>query len=569
MTRSHSLPTRALLIALSPLLLAAGACKSDKPLGPAPGCTISDAQTLPNLNRFQGTVVALDEGKTCAAALLGDARYLIVPQFAIAYNEPDKTTFLIGPGSPTTTTAATSASLTAAAAQRTASGTSVATVDEGSIPRRQRAFDGLLRTRERALVPAAQAERAARGGRSAPVARASTAAAAQPATSRTFKVLGNLDGTSVKSSTGTLRYAGTNVLVYVDVNTPTGFTETQIQNFGRLFDETLYPVTVGAFGPPSDIDQNARIVVLMTPLINALTTKADCEENNEFVTGYFYGVDLLTTQANSNKAEVFYSMVPDPQAQFSCAQPVFNVSQYVPATFVHELQHMISFGQHVGVFGGQDEDTWLNEGLSHIAEEIAANHYLSRGRPDSAAPFNRGNLNNARAYLSKITDYSVTTYSDFGALEERGATWLFLRWLADQKEPTLGGTTVFRALVQTKRTGVANVEAVAQETFGQLFGSFGIALYTDSIPGVPRTSIPDRFRFKTRNLRRDLAPYPVFADPADAQPPGATNSMVQGTMKHYQITTATGARTPVRFSRPDLRAFNYDLGPQVGIFRLQ
>jgi len=539
-----------------------GGCKSDKKLGPVPGCTAADAQTSPNLSIFQGTVVALDGGKTCAAALPAGGRYLVVPQFAIASDNPTKTSFLIGPGDPTTTTATTSL---AASASRASLGVAAGDGDAGLGP--QQMLDRTLRARERELVPVAQSERAARikaGGNSP---RLSTVAV-DPALSRSFKVLGDLDGKSIKTSNASLKYTGNNVLVYVDVTAPTGFTDAQIQSFGKLFDETLFPLEIAAFGEPSDIDANQRIVVLMTPLINALTTKSDCETKNEFVTGYFYGVDLLTTQTNSNKGEVFYSMVPDPTGQFSCVQPIFNVSQYVPATFIHEFQHMISFGAHVVQRGGNDEDTWLNEGLSHIAEELAANYYTARSRPDSAEPFVRGNRGNGKSYLSSITDYSVTTYSDFGALPERGATWLFLRWLSDLKDPTLGGTAVLRALVQTNRTGVENVEAVANESFGQLFGAFGIALYTDSIPGYPRSSVPERFRFKTRTLRRDLAPYPLFLDQADPTPSGVTNSMVQGTMKHYSLTAASGAATPVRFSRTDRRALNGDLAPQVGIFRL-
>ena len=75
-------------------------------------------------------------------------------------------------------------------------------------------------------------------------------------------------------------------------------------------------------------------------------------------------------------------------------------------------------------------------------------------------------------------------------MEERGATWLFLRWLASPK-----GEGIFGQLVQTSNTGIANIEAVAAEPFGALFGDFSAALVVDSIPGVPRTSVPTRFRF--------------------------------------------------------------------------
>ncbi|MHB1312778.1 MAG: hypothetical protein ACYC3L_12250, partial [Gemmatimonadaceae bacterium] len=45
----------------------------------------------------------------------------------------------------------------------------------------------------------------------------------------------------------------------------------------------------------------------------------------------------------------------------------------------------------------------------------------------------------------------------------------------------------------------------ADEPFARLFGDFAIALYTDSLPGQPRNSVPPRYRFSTRNLRQLMA----------------------------------------------------------------
>jgi hypothetical protein len=47
----------------------------------------------------------------------------------------------------------------------------------------------------------------------------------------------------------------------------------------------------------------------MTPVVNALTSSADCAKTG-FITGFNYGLDLLPTQANSNRGEIFYALVP-------------------------------------------------------------------------------------------------------------------------------------------------------------------------------------------------------------------------------------------------------------------
>ena len=64
------------------------------------------------------------------------------------------------------------------------------------------------------------------------------------------------------------------------------------------------------------------------------------------------------------------------------------------------------------------------------------------------------------------------------------------------------GESIYGRLVQTGRTGVANVEDKANETFSSLFGDFATAVYTDSLPGIERSRVPARLRLTSRNLRQ-------------------------------------------------------------------
>ena len=400
---------------------------------------------------------------------------------------------------------------------------------------------------------------------------------------RNFRVLGDLDASTFKTSTARLKYTGENILLYVDTLAPGGFTDTELAQFGQLFDDPLFDITVQAFGNTSDIDSNGRVIVLLTPLVNALTPANECSTKG-FVTGYFYGFDLVSTGPNSNRGEIFYALVPDPQAKFSCAHSVTEVTRIVPATFVHELQHMISFNHHVLIRGGTSEVAWLNEGLSHISEELASRYYEEKyppplGRtnpeqlfPDSSQGFIVGNLLNAYRYLESTERHSVTTFESFGTLEERGAAWLFLRYLGDQK-----GDAIFGKLVQTSSTGVRNVEAQAGEPFPRLFGGFSTAVWTDSLPGVPRDRIPLAYRFTTRNLRQIYArlqqtgavsrAYPVTLEALSESRP-ASEGMLPGTMDLFQLQAApSSAAVEVRLESQSA-AFPASLNPQLGIFRL-
>jgi hypothetical protein len=553
------------------LALIISACSD--PVSPTPACTLEQTTSATvTLQLFQGTRVS----DRCIKLAGGGTHYLVVPQFAVQGDKPAQTAFHLR-GLNTTTTAALSVSTLP-----------VFSLASSPAEAPQRRLDRTLRSLERELAPTIAQE--SRGGAyRGPRAQLSMESGAGAlASTRAFQVLGDLSGKTFKTANADLKYTGTNIAIYVDKLAPAnGFTDQTLQDLGKLFDQTLFPIDVNAFGAPSDIDANGVVIVLITPLINALTNKADCTTTG-YVTGYFYGLDLSLTAATtkSNRGEVFYAIAPDPNGTVSCGHTVSQVTRTVPGTFIHELQHMISYGQHVITRGGQDEVAWLNEGLSHIAEELGSKYYEAKypapaGRtspnaifPDSSLTFIAGDLSDAWRYLHDPTGHSVTTFDSFGSLEERGAAWLFLRWLGDQK-----GDAIFKSLVQTNVTGVANIESKAGETFPALFGDFGIAIWTDSMPGLPRNTVPDRYRFKTRNLRQLFgflsstgsvsSPWPIAALKPIPLSSFIAGSMVQGTMDFFDITAPANVPTlGLQFSKSNNAPFPSGLNAQVALFRL-
>jgi hypothetical protein len=377
-----------------------------------------------------------------------------------------------------------------------------------------------------------------------------------------------------------LKYTGARVYVYEDTGVPSGFSASEYAKFGTLFDDVLYPIDTAAFGFPSDVDGNGHIIVLLSQKINQLTARADCQSTGAYVAGYFFGYDL-TTGAGSNRSEVFYSVAPDSVAQFSCAHRKSQVTTQTPTTFIHEFQHMISYNQHVLVRRGQPEVTWLNEGLSHIAEELGSKYYEAKyppptGRtvstqlfPDSSQGFINQDVRNAYMYLLAPRGKSVTTFAALGTLEERGAAWLFLRWLGDQK-----GDQIYRQLVETTKHGTDNVSSAAGEPFPALFGDFGIATYTDSIDGVPRSAVPVRYRFTSRNTRQifgrlyPLRPNPIATTQLSCDG-SVTQTMLQGTSSYFLTGSTSGCSgTRLDLTAADGSALPASLLPQLAIFRL-
>jgi hypothetical protein len=524
------------------------------------------------LQPLEGITVTGTEFGSCLQLLGGGASYLLVPQSATSSNGARQVDFALVASAPTL-------------------GTDVGPTQLPAAPRpepltRDRRFDQALREREGRLVEAA---RASGNLRAAPNVLASqTRAAPTVWTQRTFQVLSDFDGSAFKRITARPRYVGDHIVLYVDVDEPPGaFTDAELRTFGDLFDRTLYDLDVRAFGSESDIDTNGHVIVLFTPVVNALTPPSECGSQG-FITGFQYGLDLLPTQQNSNRGEIFYALVPDVGGTRSCEHTKADVERLVPATFVHEFQHMISFGQHVLARGGAGEVLWLNEGLSHIAEELAGKTYEAKfpppsGRtdpnqlfPDSAQGYLTPNMRNAQSFLRTPGLTSASAITGGGTLAERGGAWLFLRWLGDQK-----GESIYGRLVQTGRTGVANVEDKANETFASLFGDFATAVYADSLPGIARTRVPARLRLTSRNLRQifkrfadidptgETPPFPFI--PAGFAPGQRMNgSVAQGSMAYFQLTTKPGEPlVGLLFARgADLSPFAPEDQVQIGIFRL-
>jgi hypothetical protein len=380
-------------------------------------------------------------------------------------------------------------------------------------------------------------------------------------TKRTFDVCATTTCDSFVTSNATAKVVGQKVAIFVDDSAPAGgYTQADLDEVGAMFDDHLYPIDTTAFGRESDLDSNGVVIVLLTQHVNELTP--DCSVS--VILGYFFGLDLLPSQAHSNDGEIFYGVVPG-TATPQCTISKTFAKANLPGVFVHEFQHMISFNQHVLVRNGTTEDTWLNEGLSHFAEELAG-----RQIPDALCPdfdscesqFLGGNINNAFMYLENPeANFLVEPGSSGGTLEERGANWLFVRWFADHfatSEPLAPEAT--RALVQTNRVGSANVAAVAGADFGQLASQWQMANFLDNLPGFTPSS--DRLQYTTIDFRNLFLvnfqngafdkPYPLVPDSLRTGSYQHTGILRGGSGKHLRIIQSPGsAEVDVRLTAPD------------------
>ena len=378
-------------------------------------------------------------------------------------------------------------------------------------------FESRLRARERAVltprIPAARSWMKARQRASAnrttigtyTVSRRDGSVPSDVAVGDTVTV--NVNGTDACDNE-MLRGArvvaiSTHSIVLADTSNPAGgFTDADYQRYATRFDTLVYPLDVDAFGAPSDIDQNGRVVLIFTSAVNELTPpNADA-----FVGGFTFsrdlfpvvGTDRLPACAASNEGEYFYLIAPDPAGvingnDFSTG----FVDTMTTAIIAHEFQHLINASRRIYVNDANDfEATWLDEGLAHIAEELLFYHEAGIGPRNNISTtairaseqrinaFNLdmpGNAGRYRSYLLKPSTSSP--YANDDSLTTRGGAWNLLRYLADQRSTT--GDKVFYQLVNSTLVGIDNVQKVFGQNLTADVRDWNVSHAVDDVAPVP------------------------------------------------------------------------------------
>jgi hypothetical protein len=321
---------------------------------------------------------------------------------------------------------------------------------------------------------------------------------------------------------------GTHVVVVADSAAPAGgFTDADWQAIAAEFDSLVHPAVTGSFGAPLDLDGNGRVIAFYTPAVNELTPAGSAT----YLGGFVQSRDVLSHSVcgTSNQAEVLYMLVPDPTGGINGnARSVELVRGQTVALLAHELQHVVNAEHHVYHAGASvaPEESWLNEGLSHIAEELVfyrASGLAPGGNLDRAAvlpvldPLLRHQGNNfyrLKAWL-QAPEQSGPFASPVSS-GMRGAAWSFLRYAADRR----GGdqAAFWRSLVDVDATGLSNLGAALGADARDWWRDWTVATYADDTPaagalyGMPswnaRTLFVAGYPLATRPLA-DGVPWPV------------------------------------------------------------
>lgn len=248
-------------------------------------------------------------------------------------------------------------------------------------------------------------------------------------------------------------------VIWEDVTSPGVFDGATYAEIAATFDTVIYATDTTYFGAPGDIDASGRISLLYTPAVNGMTNQLSGSYGSggsvSFIAGFFCPSDLIVRDPPfedvGNEAELFYLVVPDPTGEYvddSSTLPESIVRFQTDNTIAHEFQHMIN----AQTGSGAADEVWINEGLSHLAEEVVGHRstgfipgselgpeeLLSAQNVENFLKYYAGNFTNLRIYLEAPEDTAALLNSadplehENDTFRMRGASWSFLRYLLDR-----------------------------------------------------------------------------------------------------------------------------------------
>ncbi len=279
------------------------------------------------------------------------------------------------------------------------------------------------------------------------------AQAEPPATDTFLKVYGWDDKYPF---TATQVYSSGNCAIYLD--NKASISSSYIKQLGDAFNQ-FYANEITYFGPvANNIDGTEKIYIVLTDL-------------DEGVGGYFWGVNeysnsFLASEGRaeagcSNEKEILFIATggykSDPSGWFSWAK----------TTMAHEFQHLINFTNRMNFINNIEMETWVNEGLSQVAQDIAMTGTTNRHDPELEP-----------LVMDFLNDPGYNSLCDWSNFEIDPAdyppAYLFIRYFADRF-----GADKLKTIITTDQTAMTSIENLSGLTFHQLFRDWMTAIVLD------------------------------------------------------------------------------------------
>jgi hypothetical protein len=353
------------------------------------------------------------------------------------------------------------------------------------------------------------------------------------------------------------------------------FTQAVLDSITREFDNITFRTDSSYFGNPTDVDVNGHIILLFSGQINKLTPP---NTSGSFVAGFFFAGDFFPTSdqgggpgsfcPQSNNAEIFYLLSPDPTGRFGNVRSTSSVRQGTRGTIAHEFQHMINAGrrfQNPAV--SNFESTWLDEALAHVAEDAVGR--VARGFSDLET-LNFNALLPCNTPCSEANDFNAFFFQNFArltywmnepdkfspmskdadtSLAVRGAAWAVVRYAADNYSNG-DPRALTRTLAAGPDTGVKNFTAGVKQPIDTLVKGWLVSMYADHL-GI--ANLDAKYQYRTYNFRSVMPPvaravlnqqtqtYPLKVQSIGSGSDNLSGTNRSGTGTYYRLNVPAGS----------------------------
>jgi hypothetical protein len=177
------------------------------------------------------------------------------------------------------------------------------------------------------------------------------------------------DGTPVRA---VARRVGQSAVFLEDIENPVvpAFTQAQYDSLDAQLTTVTLPVLTDYFGAFEDVDDNDRVLVLITKEVN----------ERENLGGFVFSGDLVSTLscAESNEAEIFYGVTPDTAGVHGTVRTRESLRLVYPSLIAHELTHILQFTTFFRE-GVSVKSRWELEGGATLAEQLVGYAALGDG----------------------------------------------------------------------------------------------------------------------------------------------------------------------------------------------
>jgi hypothetical protein len=388
---------------------------------------------------------------------------------------------------------------------------------------------------------------------------------------------------------GRVAAVGTTAIVVSDTSNPTGgYTDAEYASIVATFDTLVYPLDTTAFGAPTRIGAQGKVVLFYTRNVNALTPSGA----SYTIGGFFFSRDLYPRTARngllgcdaSNEQEMLYLLVPDPNGVVNGNKRTKEeITLLNLGTLAHELQHLINSSRRLYVTPNAvaSEETWLDEGLSHIAEEMLyfriagftsrQNVTLQDVIRNAGAFTNYASQNFSRFYSFLVNPEGNSPYAPNDSLATRGAAWNFLRFVAG-RQGAAGEASFFRSLVNSTTTGFANLNNATGGQIGDYLRDWAVSNIADDYSAATTAALGPTYQLPAWNFRsiypglrfsggQALGIYPINARALRANAPQRV-ILAGGTSSYVRFGIPAGRSALLSFSTngaPPASALRYAL----------